>query len=596
MTSMAPRRPAGFTRISTNRRLSIWYAVILFIIAVIVIRLFYLQIIKYDHYHQAALSDQLKQYTIAPQRGIIEAHEGNSVIPLVLNQQLYTLYADPTLVKDPGSTAQALAKDTGGSADQYQRLMQTKNTRYVVLAKRLTKQQNDMILGLKLAGVGLQSQDYRTYPQGDLAAQVLGFVNDAGQGTYGIEQQFNGQLAGKPGLLKAITDVNGVPLAASRNNIDINPQPGDNVVLTINIAMQQQIETILQQAEQKVHAKSISAVLMNPNTGKIYALANYPTFDPSKFYDVSDLSVFNDPAISHALEVGSIMKTLSISTGLNEGAISPDTSYYDPGSVTVDGFTIKNVLSIPAEPVTIPEILKYSLNTGAVHTLKELGGGQLNQQGRDLWYSYMTGHFQLGKATGIELPNEASGVIPDPDHGYALNLQYANTSFGQGMTATILQMVSAFSSVINGGTYYKPYIVDQMRNAAGATIQRTGPSVVKKNVIKPQVSQEMQGFLEYVFQQNYNVYQTDQHPGYNVGGKTGTAQVAGSNGVYLPGVYNGTFLGFVGKDKPQYAVGIFVDKPDLSGADEAGGQAAAPVFGKIADMLINDFGGEAAPD
>ncbi len=587
----APTRPSGGRySINTNRRLLVWYAVLIFIIAVIILRLFYLQVIRHDYYQKAALNDQLKQYTISAERGTINAHQGSSVVPLVLNQKLYTLYADPSLVKDKQSSADKLAAITKGSSSDYEKAISVKNSRYAVLAKRLSEQQSQAILKLKLPGIGTQGQDYRVYPQGQLAANLVGFVNDDGQGRYGIEQLFNGQLKGSPGLLKAITDVNGVPLAASKDNIQKNPQPGASYTMTIDTAMQRQAEDILKNGLQKIGSKSGSLVIIDPNNGSIKAMANYPTYDPSKYYEVKDLSDFNDSAVSAPLEVGSIMKTLTVSTGLDKGTITPDSAYNDPGSVTIDGSTIKNVLNIPVEPVTVRDILKYSLNTGAVHVLKTLGGGDINQKGRDTLYDYFTNHFRLGEMTGVEQPNEQPGLVHSPDKGSALDLLYANMSFGQGLTATILQMAAALSSVINGGTYYQPHLIDSQTTAGGKTVT-TSPKVLKSNVVKPAVGQQLQQLMEYVFQQNYNVYGTDPHPGYNVGGKTGTGQIA-ENGGYKVGVYNGTFLGFVGGDQPQYVVAVLVNSPDLPGFESAGSQGAAPIFGKAADMLINDFGVE----
>jgi cell division protein FtsI/penicillin-binding protein 2 len=591
MNPSPPRSPAGSNRISTNRRLSLWYAAIIFIIAIIIGRLFYLQIIQHDYYQKAALSDQLKQYSIAPERGIIQAHQGSGLIPLVLNQKLYTLYVDPTLVKNPTNTADKLSSVTHDSTSDYKKAMEATHSRYVVLAKRISEQQKNQILALKLPGVGAQAQDYRVYPQGDLAAQLLGFVNDDGQGRYGIEQEFNKQLSGQPGILKAITDVNGVPLAASRDNVQIDPKSGDNFVLTLDMGMQQQLEAILAQGLQKVGSKSGSVVIMDPNDGSIKAMASYPTFDPSKFYEVKDLAAFNNLAVSDPLEVGSIMKTLTVSAGLNEGVITPDTTYHDPGSVTVDGSTIANVHPIPEDPTSIKDVLQFSLNTGAVHVLKELGGGDLNQKGRDIWHDYLTNHYQLGKLTGIEQPNEQAGIVPNPDSGYGLNLQYANTAFGQGITATILQMAAAVSSVLNGGTYYAPHIVDS-QISSGGVVKKIQPKVVKRNVVKPTTGQQLQSLMEYVFQQNHVTYESNPHPGYNVGGKTGTGQIAQPGGGYKDGIYNGTFIGFVGGDKPQYVVAVLVDTPDLPGFESAGAQAAAPIFGHVADMLINDFGVE----
>jgi cell division protein FtsI/penicillin-binding protein 2 len=317
-------------------------------------------------------------------------------------------------------------------------------------------------------------------------------------------------------------------------------------------------------------------------------MANYPSYDPSKFYEVKDLSKFNNAAITSPLEVGSIMKTLTIATGLNEGVITPDSAYHDPGSVTIDGSTIKNVLPIPHDPTSVRDILQFSLNTGAVHVLKELGGGELNQKGRDKWHDYMTNHFQLGKPTGIEQPNEAGGTIPDPDKGYGLNLQYANTAFGQGMTATVTQMAAAFSSAINGGTYYRPHLVDDVISPQGSS-NHTKAVSLKGDVVTPTVSNNLRGLLQFVFEQNHNVYQANLHPGYTIGGKTGTGQIPTTGG-YKQGVYNGTYLGFVGGDKPQYVVAVLVNAPNLLGFESAGSQAAAPIFGKVADSLINNFG------
>ncbi len=575
--------------INTNRRLLIWYAAVILVIIIIILRLFYLQIIQHDYYQKAAQNDQLKQYTIAPERGIIKAHQGPDTVPLVLNQKLYTLYADPSLVKNSSVSAAKLSPIINSDKLTVEKALKSKNTRYAVLAKRLNEGQNKKILGLKLPGIGTQGQDYRVYPQGSMAAQVLGFVNDDGKGRYGIEQQFNDKLAGRPGLLKATTDVNGVPLAASRDNIQINPTPGEDYILTIDTAMQRQVENILKQGLEKVGSKSGSAVLMDPYNGEIKALANYPTFDPGKFYEVKDLSAFNDSAVSAPLEVGSIMKALTISAGLNEGVIDPGSSYVDRGSVTIDGSTIKNVLPIPRTPTTIKDVLQFSLNTGAVHVLKQLGGGELNKQGRTKWHDYLVNHYQLGKATGIEQPNEAEGSIPSPDKGYGLNLQYANTAFGQGLTATVLQMGAAFSSVINGGNYYQPHLVESRINKDGK-VAETKPRIIKSDVVKPQVGQQLRDLLRFVFEQNHNTYQATLHPGYAIGGKTGTGQIAQPSGGYKVGVYNGTYIGFVGGDKPQYVIAVLVNSPNLPGFESAGSQAAAPIFGHIADMLINNFG------
>ncbi len=577
--------------LSANRRINWWYGALLLVCLLFIARLFYLQVIRHDYYHKAALSDQLKQYTIAAPRGIIEAQDGSSVVPVVLNQELYTLYADPTLVKTPNSSSAKLAHITGVSEGQYVNLMKTKNTRYVVLAKRLNAAQNKQINALKLPGVGTQTVDYRTYPQGTLASQLLGFVNDDGAGTYGIEQALNTELAGKPGTLRAITDASGVPLAASKDNVQINPTPGDNLVLTINLAMQKQLEAVLQQGLKDAKSPSGSAYIMDPYTGAIKAMANWPTYDPSQYYNVSDPSVFQNAAVSSPLEPGSIMKTLTTSAALDQGVITPTTSYNDPGHWNLDGSTIHNVEEDGGPGVhNIAEVLNLSMNTGATWMLMQMGGqtGVVTQKGRDVWHDYLVNHFQMGKPTGIQQGYEADGYIPNPDSGYALQLTYANTAFGQAMTATPLQMGAALASVLNGGTYYQPNLVAQTISADGKT-SNTRPKVVKTNVVSPKIAPELEGLMEYVLLGHLaEGYTYLRFPGnYMVGGKTGTAQIADPAGGYYADKFNGTYMGFVGGDKPQYVIVVRADTPGIGGY--AGSVAAQPIFASLAHMLIDNF-------
>ena len=572
----------------------IWYGALLLVVVIFVARLFYLQIIRHDYYQKQAFADQLKEYTITAPRGLIKAHDGSDVVPIVLDQTLYTLYADPSFTsKSAQQDADKLAAITGGDKASYMRLMQTQNSRYQILQKRIPHDQKDKILKLKLPGIGLQEQNYRNYPQGNLAAQVLGFVNSDGKGTYGIEQALNKQLAGTDGELKAITDAAGVPLAASKDNVDTEPKPGDDVVLTIDLAMQKQLENILKSGLDKAKSKSGSALIMDPNTGAIKAMANLPTYDPSQYFNVDDPSVYSNAAVSSPLEVGSIMKTLTAAAALDQGVIKPDTSYYDPSKWPLDGHEITNIEEDGgAGTHNIADILNLSINTGATWMLMQMGGktGTVTQSARDKWHDYMVNHFQLGKPTGIEQGNgeESGGYIPDPDKGYALQLTYANTSFGQAMTATPLQMGAAISSVVNGGTYYQAHLVDYTVNSSGQKVSKK-PVVVDNHVVSAEVSHDMQGLMEYVVQGHYKAgFPYLKFPdNYIVGGKTGTAQIANPNGGYYGDKYNGTYMGFVGGDKPQYVIVVRVNTPGVGGY--AGSMAAQPIFSDLAHMLINNF-------
>jgi cell division protein FtsI/penicillin-binding protein 2 len=567
-------------------RVRIWYGALLLIVGIFGLRLFYVQIIHYNYYKTAALSDQLKQYEIPATRGTIEAHDGGTVLPIVLNEQLYTLYADPNYVKQPDQTADKLASVIGGDSGKYSVLMRTKKTRYVVLAKKLTDTQQAKIAALKLPGVGTQAQDYRTYPQGSLAAQTLGFVDNDGVGKYGIEQALNQQLKGRPGQLKAITDASGVPLAASKDNTQVAPKNGQNLVLTIDLAMQQQLETILAQGTKNAKASGASALIMDPNTGAVKAMANVPTYDPSQYFNVSDPSVFQNDAVSKPIEIGSSMKTLTTSAALDQGVIQANTTYADPGSWTVDGFKITNIEE-DGGPGTrsIADLLNLSLNTGATWELMQMGGGQINSKARNAWYDYLVNHFMLGKPTGIEQGYENPGIVPKPaDNGAGIDLTYANMAFGQALTITPIQMGAALSSVLNGGTYYQPYLVDQRVDSSGTTTT-TKPKIIKQHVVSSKVGQEMIPLMQYVVQHHNIVPAFDQNT-YIVGGKTGTAQIDKPGGGYYDNQFNGTYVGFVGGDKVQYVIVVFVDKPTNGGY--AGTAAAQPIFAGLAHMLIND--------
>lgn len=574
------------TSYSSVKRVRIWYAVLVCILAVFFLRLFYLQVIRYDHYKKAALSDQLKQYEIPATRGTILAYDGDKTIPIVLNEKLYTLYADPTYIKNASQVADKVTSIIGGDASEYQKLMETKGSRYEILAKKVTEDQKNKLTALKYPGLGTQAQDYRTYPQGTLASQVLGFVNDDGIGSYGVEQALNDKLKGTPGELKAITDIRGVPLAASDNNIQKPAIPGKDVVLTLDVAMQKQVEALLQKGVEHAKAETGSAVVMDIKTGAIKAMANFPTYDPSKYYDVSDSSLFNNGAVSHPIEIGSIMKTLTTSAALDSGAIRPDETYNDPAKFTVDGFTITNIEEDgPAGVRSIKDILNLSLNTGATWELMQMGGGSINAKARNTWHDYMTNHFELGKPTGIEQGYEASGYVPDPkDNGAGIDLTYANTAFGQAMTATPVQMAAALSSILNGGTYYKPHLVAGMLDDQG-NVQVAKPTVVRRDVVAPKVGQELIPMMQYTVDNHYFVPRFDQSK-YMVGGKTGTAQIAKPGGGYYDNQFNGTYVGFVGGSSPQYVVVVFTNKPQIAGY--AGTAAAQPIFGDIAHMLINN--------
>lgn len=569
------------------RRLRLLYGVLLVILTIFGIRLFYVQVIQHDHYRKAALSDQLKQYEIPAVRGTISAHQGDVIVPLVLNQTLYTVYADPSFIKEPEKVATSLSAVLGGDANEYLPKLKKEGSRYQILAKKVSKAQKTKVLAYKYPGVGAQEQNYRVYPDKTMAAQLLGFVNNEGKGVYGLEQAVNSRLAGTPGQLKAITDVRGIPLAANSSNISKAAVAGQDLTLTLDLAIQKTVEDIIHQAKEETNAEAVTAVVMDPNSGEVKAMANDPTYDPGNYGAVKDSAVFNNMAVTHSIEVGSTMKVLTTAAALNMGAISANQTYYDPASWVVDKYRITNIEEDGgAGTKSIADILNLSLNTGVTWELMQMGGGQINQKARTAWHDYLTARYLFGRETGIEQGYESPGYVPGPkDNGAGINLTYANMTFGQAMTATPLQMAAALSAAVNGGTYYQPHLIESTEDASGK-VSKTKTVIKKQGVVSAKTSNELIPLMNYVVEK-HRFSPSFDHSRYSVGGKTGTAQIAIPGG-YDPDDYNGTYLGFVGGDKPEYVVAVFVIKPKVRAGAYAGTAAAQPIFGKIAHYLIDN--------
>ena len=569
-------------------RIRLWHALILLIMVVFTVRLFYLQIIQHDFYKKAALLGQLKEYEIKPTRGVISAHDGDNILPIVLNDTRYTLFADPKFITNSWDGADKIQKIIGGNVQDYEKKLKV-DSRYSILAKKLNKEQKDKLDALKIKGIGTREESYRTYPQGDLAAQLLGFVNDEGDGKYGVEQNIDSTLKGLSGQLRAITDAQGVPLLSDSNNVIKQPKNGKSVILTIDVSMQRQLQDILKAGLDTAKSKSGSALIIDPTTGAVKAMANYPTYNPAEFYKVEDANVFNNANVSAPLEVGSSMKVLTTAAALDQGVVNANTTYYDPSRFKIGDATVTNIEE-DGGPGTrsIADILQLSLNTGATWLLMQMGGGEINQKARVAWNDYLVNHYQFNKQTGIEQGYEAGGYVPSPTDGFGLNIQYANMAFGQGLNITTLQLAAALSSVINGGTYYKPYLIDATIDDNGTKTTQT-PTVVRQNVIKPDVSKTMQALMENVINKNHAMYGMPQLPaGYNIGGKTGTAEITKPGGGYYDDRFNGTFIGFVGGNQPEYVIIVRVNEPKIGGY--AGAKAAAPIFSNLTNMLIKNFG------
>lgn len=567
----------------TNSRLRFGYGAILFICAIFVLRLFYVQVIRYSYYQEQAQASQLRKYEIPAERGIIYAQDGGEQVPLVLNELRYSIVADPQIIEDKEATADRVAEILNVSEEDVLQQLSVEESRYEILAKNQPKEIKEAIETAyydgDIVGVFAERTVERIYPQGDIAAQVLGFVDDEGVGQYGIEQALNDDLDGIPGRLKALTDQDGIPLLASGDNIQQDPVDGTDILLTIDVAMQQQVEEILEKGLKRAKSKSGNAIVIDPNSGAVRAMANYPSYKPAEFREVEDPLLYTNRAVSAPLEPGSIMKVLTTAAAIDSGSVSASQSYYDPSFYRIDDAVVRNIAEDGgAAQRTVSDILRFSLNTGATWLLMQMGGGELNEQGRKTWHEYMTQHYRLGQITGIEQGYEEPGTIPSPTEGFGLNIKYANTSFGQGMTATPLQMLAATVAVVNGGTYYQPHLIASLNG------EEIPSDVVNDNVVSDETSAAIRTMMENVVNNNLLTARRD---GYSVGGKTGTAEIANPAGGYFEDKFNGTYVGFVGGDRPEYALIVRVDEPKIPGY--AGSQAAGPIFSDIVNTLIDNF-------
>jgi cell division protein FtsI/penicillin-binding protein 2 len=555
--------------------------------AIFVVRLFYLQVIQHSFYESEALKEHTSKFTLPAQRGEVYAQDGqNDIRPLVLNEASYTVYADPRYVADEGKTADALRRVAGGNVvANFEDGLKNKSMQYTVLARYISQKQADLINQEKLPGVGMQERDRRVYPEGSLAAQVLGYVNSDGQGQYGIEQALNSELSGKAGLLKTVTDVRGIPLSVG-NNVQEPAQDGKNILLSVDRNIQSYVEQALKEGLDKVHAKHGSVIVLDPRTGQVMAMANLPAFDPSKYYEQTDYSAFQNAVVSSPYEAGSVVKTFTMAVGLNEGVARPDSTYNNTGSVKIDDAVIRNVLQNVNGTRTMTEVFQYSLNTGVVHVLQQLGGGDLNAQARNKLFGYFTNSYMFGKKTGIEQSGELAGQIIAPDAGEGNNVRYANMTFGQGMDNTIIQLASGFSAMINGGIYYKPTVIAGYVNADGS-VSKKASQIVRSGIIRPEISQQLNDMMHTARAKSLP---GKDKPGYYVAGKTGTSQVIDpKTGTYSNDNAVGSYLGFGGDSNanPRYVIMVRVTDAKVGAAVYAGGEAAAPIFANISNWLLD---------
>jgi len=570
-----------FTKGNRTRLLAI---LLLGVMALFVVRLFYIQIIQNKYYTQQADSEYIKQFVLHAKRGEIFTMDDGTPTKLVMNETVYTVWTDPTEITDKQQVIDEINKVAGGNTRKdFAQYLDIKNSRYQVLATKVSRSQAEMLKSAKLAGVGFDAVSQRVYPEGQLASQVLGFVNNEGNGQYGLEQANDVMLKGKDGVLKTVTDVRDVPLTVGDKNVNTPAQDGTNVVLTVDRNIQAKSEKALADGLGRTKAKKGSVIVMDPQTGNVLAMANLPTYSPAELNAVTDPSAFNNDTVSNPYEPGSDIKTLTVATGIDTGAITPESTYNNTDHIQIDDITVSNAsIGKKTGIITMQDALNWSLNTGMVTIAQRLGDGtSITGQARNTLYTYFHDKFRLGQKTGIELANEAEGTIIPPTDQQGNAVRYSNMTFGQGMNVTMLQVSAGLSEVINGGTYYTPSIIAGTVDATG-TFTKAQPKAVYSNVIKASSSNTVR---DMVYKARQEFYAGSDKKGYYIGGKTGTSQTL-ENGKYVDNQTIGTYLGFGGEvgQAPRYVIMV-----ELSGKDMnlQGGTDTLPIFTDISNWMID---------
>lgn len=574
-----------------------WLELAVFLVlAIFVGRLAQIQIFQGKFYAEKAAAMQTSKQQINATRGEIFVRDADgNLAPLVLNQTVYTMFADPTQVTDARKVEQVATEKLGAAhvlSGNFAQLTD-KNTQYVVLARNVSYDATEAIQAADLAGVGFQRGTRRVYPEGALAAQALGYVNSDGKGQYGVEQFLDKDLAGKPGELNTVTDVRKIPLAIGTHDTSIPAQNGKNVVLSLDRNVQLQVEHDLADGLKSAKATSGSAIIMDPETGRILALASAPSYDPANLNSIvinKNLGVSTAEALAatNSYEPGSIMKLFTIAAGIDHGSITATTSFANTNCMQVYDAKICNVDKVPG-PRNMMEILGYSLNVGAVWVLEQMGGGgnPPNLRAQTAFYDYLMKNYRFATKTGVEIAGEAGSVIHSPGDLAARGgaVTYANMAFGQGMQLTMVQVIAAFSAVINGGTYYQPTLILGSTDENGENLTEIAPKVVAQNAIAPQDSVAMVAMLRDArFLHAPGAKAVDN--GYYCGGKSGTAQkIDPTTGKYSDTLTTGSYIGFCADAtrKPKYAILVRVD--DAHNGGYSGSAAAQPIFDNLSRFM-----------
>lgn len=572
------RKLMGTTR-EFDRTIFLMVGVII-LTAVVVGRLFDLQVLQHPFYEALAADQHVIWQELQPSRGQIFVQDFHGdpsstpeLYPIATNQELTHVYAIPKRMTDTVRAADELSRLLELDRDVLLARFQKADDLYEPVDHNVPEELVGKVRELGLEGIDFAPEQGRHYAESLYWSHLTGFVGftdgEKKGGQYGIEQEFNTELSGKPGSLRAERTATGQIIGIGERMLE-PAENGANIVLTIERSVQYKACAELVEAVKTYAATAGEMVIMDPKTGKVLAMCNVPTFDANAYSDIEDISVLNNRTTSAPYEPGSVFKSLTMAAALEEGTVAPDTVFHDPAVEVIAGYTIRNYDDRDYGTQTMTGCLENSVNTCMIHVMRTIG--------TKMFYDYLV-RFGFGKQAGADLPGESAGSLGELESGK--EIFGATAAFGQGVTTTALQLAVAYSAIANGGKLLKPQIVDSFQYPNGF-VREIEPEVVGQP-ISSKTAKTLSAMLASVVENGHA--RRAAVPGYYVAGKTGTAQIA-TEGGYDPNQTNHTFTGFFPVSDPQIVVVLHLEKP-TAGRDAA--VTAAPAFAKIAKFLADYY-------
>ena len=545
-------------------------AFIVFWVAVISVRLVYLQVTQHERLGERARLQQQESIETEAERGVLLDRNERELARSVQTESIFLDSASLGNEGDIDCIVAGLVPILRTNKEDLRRKLEAgkhRNSRFLWIARRLTSDQANAIRGLGLPGVHFQSEPKRFYPNGSIAAHVLGFVGIDGVGLGGVEQFYNEKISGEPGQLFIEKDSEGTPY----ESFESPGTPGQTVVLTLDHAIQYRAEQVLLAAVAKSRAKSGTAIVLDPRNGEILALANAPTFDPNTPGEAK-AEARSNWALQNIYEPGSTFKIISFSAAIEKGLVKPDDRIdCQMGAITVAGRVVHDHHAFGS--LTITEALAKSSNVAAIKLGIRVGDPAM--------YDYIK-RFGFGSRTGIELPGETAGLLRPVNRWQPSSI--GSIAMGQEVGATPLQMAAAFGALANDGVRVAPHLVREIRTASGTTVYRANPE--QRRVVKPETAQALRRMLENVTLNG--TAKLAQLNGYTAAGKTGTAQkIDPKTKTYSHTKHVASFVGFAPVENPAVVIIVVIDEP---GGAYHGGDVAAPVFRDIAEQILPDLG------